>query len=300
MNSFTGKELIELLTNGVNQSGNENIVIDHISATSKAIFTTLTFVASNRTDKQKLYDDCKGGIIICDKTIVIDESKCFNIIVDDPKLTFSIIANKLFVPAIKYKIHPSAIISEGAKISENVYIGPNCIIGNCVIGEGSILYGNIMLYDNVTLGKGVVINANCSIGAEGFGFNKDEAGIPIQFPHIGGVIIEDNVHVGANTCIDRGALGDTILKKGCKIDNLVHIAHNVHIGENVYVIANAMIGGSTIINTGAYIAPSASLRDGITIGINSLVGMGAVVTKSIPNHEIWMGNPAIFFKNILK
>jgi len=109
---------------------------------------------------------------------------------------------------------------------------------------------------------------------------------------VGGVIIEDNVDIGANTCIDRGTLGHTYIKEGAKIDNLVHIAHNVIIGRNTTVIANAMIGGSTIIGDNVWIAPSSTLRDGITIGNSSTVGLAALVTKTIPENEVWAGFPA--------
>jgi UDP-3-O-[3-hydroxymyristoyl] glucosamine N-acyltransferase len=113
-----------------------------------------------------------------------------------------------------------------------------------------------------------------------------------SFPHVGGVEIEDDVEIGANTCIDRGSLGNTIVRRGAKIDNLVHIAHNVVVGRNAFVIANAMIGGSTILGDGSWTSPSATLRDGIRIGDGATVGLGAVVTKSIPDGAVWMGTPA--------
>ena len=96
----------------------------------------------------------------------------------------------------------------------------------------------------MTVGKNVIIHSNTVIGADGFGYQRNKDGSFEKFPHIGGVIIEDHVEIGANTCIDRGALGNTIIRNGAKIDNLVHIAHNVVIGQNTAVIANAMIGGS--------------------------------------------------------
>jgi UDP-3-O-[3-hydroxymyristoyl] glucosamine N-acyltransferase len=110
------------------------------------------------------------------------------------------------------------------------------------------------------------------------------------------VIIEDCVDIGANTCIDRGTLGNTVIRRGAKIDNLVHIAHNVVVGENTMVIANAMIGGSTEIGADSWVAPSATLRDAIQIGAASTVGLGAVVTKSVPDGEVWAGNPAKFLR----
>ena len=108
----------------------------------------------------------------------------------------------------------------------------------------------------------------------------------------GRVIIEDDVEIGTNTSIDRGTLGNTLIKTGVKIDNLVHIAHNVTIGKHTMIIANSLIGGSTIIGDHCWIAPSATIRDAVNVGDNVTIGMGAVVTKDIPSGEIWAGSPA--------
>ena len=120
-----------------------------------------------------------------------------------------------------------------------------------------------------------------------------------KFPHIGGVVIEDDVEIGANACIDKGTLGDTIIRKGSKLDNFVHIAHNVTIGQHTAVIAHAMIGGSTVIGNYSWIAPSVVIRDGLNIGNNVLVGLGAVVTKNIPDNETWAGIPAMHLDKFL-
>ncbi|MBI2446482.1 MAG: UDP-3-O-(3-hydroxymyristoyl)glucosamine N-acyltransferase, partial [Parcubacteria group bacterium] len=117
----------------------------------------------------------------------------------------------------------------------------------------------------------------------------------IQFPHVGGVIIEDGVEIGANTCVDRGALGDTIIREGAKIDNLVHIAHNVIIGKNCRIICLVGIGGSVEIGDDSFIGISASIKNQKKIGKNVTVGMGAVVTKDIPDNTIVIGNPARHF-----
>ena len=122
----------------------------------------------------------------------------------------------------------------------------------------------------------------------------------INFPHIGGVILEDNVEVGANNTIDRGALSNTILRKDVKTDSLVHIAHNVVIGERTLIMANAMFSGSVTVGKDCWIAPSSSMRDTIKIGDNVTVGLGAVVTKNIPSKQIWTGNPARELKELIK
>jgi len=130
------------------------------------------------------------------------------------------------------------------------------------------------------------------IGADGFGYQRNDKGEFEKFPHIGGVVIKDNVEIGSNTSIDRGALGNTIIEEGAKIDNLVHIAHNVKVGKHSAVIANSMIGGSTIIGDYSWVAPSVCMRDQISTGNNVTIGLGAVVLKSIPEGETWTGSPA--------
>jgi UDP-3-O-[3-hydroxymyristoyl] glucosamine N-acyltransferase len=276
--------------------GNKDLIsFSNIKSINNADSNSLVFIHKDRIDKQKIASSTKAKLIIIDSINDLNEelisSKIF-IIVNNPKLIFSKIGNKYFNPIINYSIHPSVVIHSEAKISSKVYIGPNCVIGKGVIEDGTIIYGNVFIYDNFRIGKNVKINAGSVIGAEGFGYNKDEYGIPIQFPHIGGVTIEDDVEIGTNTSIDRGALSDTIIRKGAKIDNLVHIAHNVVIGENAYIIANAMIAGSSKIGDNAYIAPSASVKDQLTIGNNSLIGMSASVLKNVPHNEIWTGSPA--------
>jgi UDP-3-O-[3-hydroxymyristoyl] glucosamine N-acyltransferase len=289
----------DFLGDHIVKGNHELIVFKNIKSISQGNKDSLVFISKGMKDKERFMLETDAVCIIIDKDdITLSLANKVLILVDDPKIVFSKIGNHFFVPTIEYSIHQSAIIHPEAQIANDVYIGPNCVIGKGVIGSQSILYGNIFVYDNYSIGKNVKINPGVVIGAEGFGYNKDENGIPIQFPHIGGVVIEDNVEIGSNTCIDRGALDNTIIKKGAKIDNLVHIAHNVNIGEYAYVIANAMIGGSTSIGNNTYIAPSVSVKDQLKIGNNALIGMASSVLKNIPSNEIWTGSPAQPFEKI--
>jgi UDP-3-O-[3-hydroxymyristoyl] glucosamine N-acyltransferase len=144
----------------------------------------------------------------------------------------------------------------------------------------------------IILGKNTFIGENCSIGNDGFGYIQDENKKWIKFPHYGDVVIGDDVEIGNNVCIDRGTLSNTIIGNGVKIDNLVHIAHNVEIGENTLIIAQTMIGGSSKIGKDCWISPSTSIKNGINIGDNVLIGMGAVVLKDVENNKVMVGNPA--------
>jgi len=145
---------------------------------------------------------------------------------------------------------------------------------------------------NVTVGGNVKVGKHCSIGYDGFGYEPDEDGKMYKFPHYGGVKIGSNVEIGSNTCIDRGTFGDTVIGDGTKIDNLVHIAHNVEIGENCIIVAGTVIGGGARIGDDVWLGINASIRNGITIGKGALVGMGAVVVKDVEPHTTVIGNPA--------
>jgi len=173
------------------------------------------------------------------------------------------------------KIHPSAFIGN------NVSIGSGSVIGSCVF-----------INDNVIIGKNCNIMHGSVIGSDGFGYEKDLDGSWFKIPHIGSVIIGDNVDIGANTCIDRGTIGNTIIGNDVKIDNLVHIAHNVKVGDGSFIIANAMVAGSCEIGKFTWVAPSSSIREGISVGDGSIVGMGSVVTKSVQPNTTVMGVPA--------
>jgi UDP-3-O-[3-hydroxymyristoyl] glucosamine N-acyltransferase len=238
----------------------------------------------------------KAKIIICDSSVEITEdmvrNKCI-IIVKNTKLTFLRIANKFFVKDIKYEIHSSAIIHPKARIANNCFIGPLTYVGNCDINEGTIIEGNCYIYDNVVIGKNVKIKAGSVVGGDGFGYQRNSEGVFEKFPQIGGVVIKDNVDIGSNTCIDCGALGYTVIEEGTKIDNNVQISHNVKVGKHCAIIANTVIAGSTTIGDYTWVAPSSTIRDQLNIGKNVKIGMGATVTKNIPDNETWLGFPAM-------
>lgn len=272
------------------------ILFDKIKPLDQADTNSLVFISRDRKDRRELVSRTDAKVIlISDVSDITDEQKKEKIfiVLEDPKVAMSKIGNFFFVERVtKHSIHPTAIIDKEAVIAENVTIGPYCVIGKGVIGEGTIIYGHVFIYDNFSIGRNVKINAGTVIGAEGFGYNKDVNGVTVQFPHIGRVIIEDNVEIGANTCVDRGALSDTIIKKDAKIDNLVQVGHNVVVGENTYITSNAMLGGSTEIGSNTYIGPSTTLRDRITIGKDVLVGQHSSVLKAIPDKQTWTGVPA--------
>jgi len=160
------------------------------------------------------------------------------------------------------------------------------------VGEGTIIADGVYFGPNVVIGKNCRIQPGAVIGTDGFGYDQQLDGTWTPKPHLGGVVIGDDVHIGANTCIDQGSIHPTVIANGTRIDNLVHIAHNAQIGENCMIIACAEISGSVIIDDGAWIGPSACIHQHRTIGKRALVGMGAVVIKDVPDNVTVAGNPA--------
>ncbi len=255
----------------------------------------LTFCKVDGPDSLLSIQNSFCAIVICPFSLPKTQLEDKTLIpVPNPRLAFVKTVNRFFSwRKFEPGIDPTAIIKPGAKVDLSASIGPYCIIGEGVeIGQDSVLYGRVTVYPNCKIGNRVVINSGTVIGTEGFGYMPDENGNQIPFPHIGGVIIEDDVEIGANTCIDRGALGDTLIKQGAKIDNLVHVAHNVVIGKNCFIVCHVGIGGSVEIGDNSYIGIGALIKNQKEIGKNVMVGMGAVVTHNVPDNTTVVGNPA--------
>jgi UDP-3-O-[3-hydroxymyristoyl] glucosamine N-acyltransferase len=216
------------------------------------------------------------------------------IVAENPRLAFMRAVRSYFLPpAPGAGVHPSAVIDPTAQVDPTAAVGAFCFIGpDCSVGPRSVLGAGVTLVANVCIGAGVSIAGGTVIGADGFGYERNEMGELEKFPHIGGVVIEDEVEIGSNTSIDRGTLEATRIGKRARIDNQVHIAHNVIVGADAAIIAQAMIGGSVRIGERAWIAPSATVMNQIAIGADATVGLGAVVVKDVPEGATVMGSPA--------
>ncbi len=255
----------------------------------------ITFCRMEGVKAAKLIEQTKAGVILCSKNIDLVDVEISGktiILVKNPRLTFIRLVKAFFAPSYPKGIHSTAVISPDAEIASNVCIGPFTYIGKCKIEDGSQIYGHVYIYDNTRIGKDVIIHAGTVIGSDGFGYQRNKAGELEKFPHIGGVVIEDEVEIGSNVSIDRGTLGNTVIQNGAKIDNLVHIAHNVIIGKHAAVISHAMVAGSAQVGEYSWIAPCACLRDEISVGKKAMVGLGSVVTRDVPDNAAVMGVPA--------
>lgn len=232
---------------------------------------------------------------------------------DDPSIAFVKIA-ALFLEDNLLEhfmgIHSTAIIAPDARLGENVSIGPyavieskatvadntiiysGCYVGRKVtIGKDCLIYPNVSMRERIQIGDRVIIHSGAVIGSDGFGF-VNVKGMHQKIPQIGTVVIEDDVEIGANVTIDRARFDKTIVGRGTKIDNLVHIAHNVTIGENCIIVAQAGISGSVAIEKNAVLAGQAGIAGHLTIGQGAIVAAQAGVTKSVPAFTMVSGYPA--------
>ncbi len=194
-----------------------------------------------------------------------------------------------------------AYVSKNVIIGNNVKIYPQCFIGeNVTIGEGSVLFPGVKIYDNCVVGNNCIVHAGAVIGSDGFGFAPKKDGSYKKIAQIGNVILEDDVEIGANTTIDCGTMGSTIIRKGAKLDNLIQIAHNCEVGDNSVLAAQVGVAGTTKIGKNCKFGGQVGLNGHITIGDNVQLAGQTGVSNNVKDGEILLGTPAIDFKLALR
>jgi UDP-3-O-[3-hydroxymyristoyl] glucosamine N-acyltransferase len=292
---FTIADLSAVLGNSIVAiSGNRGAEFCAPAAIGEAGPGAITFLRSAESSAGIVLRQTNASVVLCQPGAIPPDysGSAALVAVADPRKAFIRVLARFFTPSRPSGIDSRAVISSGAHIDASAYIGPNAVIGRCEIGAGSVIHANVVLYDGVKIGRNVTIHAGTVIGADGFGYERGPDGAMEKFVHLGDVVIEDEVEIGSNTSIDRGSLGDTIIRRGAKIDNQVHIAHNTDVGRDAVIIANSMIGGSVKIGERAWIAPGVAILNGLTIGTDSVCGLGSVVVKSTGEGTTVMGNPA--------
>lgn len=232
--------------------------------------------------------------------------------VKNPRVAFAKALAVFFPePPLPAGVHPTAVIARSAQVDATAHIGPHCVVGDraqigggtilhagnyvgadCKVGIACVLFPNAVLYPRTELGARVRIHAGAVIGSDGYGYVQD-AGIHRKVPQIGNVIVGDDVEIGANVTVDRGALGPTIIGKGTKIDNLVQIAHNVRIGEHCLVIAQAGIAGSSKLGNYVILAGQSGIAGHLEIGHKVTVAAQSGVMHNIPDGQTVLGSPAL-------
>jgi UDP-3-O-[3-hydroxymyristoyl] glucosamine N-acyltransferase len=292
--------------------GNNSLTVARVASLETAHQGELAYV-----EDEKFFEVAKTSRASC---ILVPESfqagfgedgpKSF-IAVSRPKLAFTIIAKLLHPPIQRApSIHETAVIADSADVALTAYVGPHVTIGdnaqvgidtrieagvvigeNATVGAGCVLHPNVVLYENVSLGDRVILHVGVCVGADGFGYVRDDMGYH-KFPQIGTVLIEDDVELGAYTCVDRAALGRTRIGRGTKLDNMVHVGHNCDIGERVVIAAQTGISGSVTIEDDCVIGGQVGFGDHIRVQSGAVIGSKAgVLPGKIVRPGVWWGIP---------
>ena len=296
---FTAKQIADMI--GGRVEGDEQAKINTFAKIEEGKKGAISFL-SNPKYTSYIYETESSVVLINEDVELTQPVSCTLIRV---KNAYESVAKLLQLYASmmpkKTGIDPLAFVSKSAKIGENVYIAPFAYIGdNVTIGDGSRIFPHVTIYEGCKIGKNVTIHAGSVIGADGFGFAPNQEGYD-KIPQIGIVVIEDDVEIGANTCVDRSTMGQTIIHKGVKLDNLIQVAHNCEIGENTVMSAQVGMAGSTKIGAWCMVGGQAGFSGHIKIADKTFVGaQSGVISNTKGNGEQLIGAPAIdpklFFK----
>jgi UDP-3-O-[3-hydroxymyristoyl] glucosamine N-acyltransferase len=211
----------------------------------------------------------------------------------------AVIGNNVSI-GVDCSVHPFVVVADNARIGDRVTLYPGVYIGTgSSIDDDTLIYPNVYIGHNISIGKRVIVHAGAAIGSDGFGFVTD-GGKHHKIPQVGGVLIGDDVEIGANSTIDRATLGNTVIKKGTKIDNLVQVAHNVMIGEHCILAGQAGIAGSTTLGNYVVLGGQAGVADHITIGDQVMAGGGSAITRDVEAGQVIAGRNAMPIKYWLR
>ena len=307
---------------GARVIGHPNVQVKWVKSVASADERSLVFVEDAKFLQEALAS--KAALIVAGEFAAESKSKATLLIAAQPKLTFSRAAALLHA-SVKPEsgIHPTAVVDASARLGNGVSVGPHAVVSanvvvgeSCVIGANSfigesvrlgsdcVLKSNVTIYPGASLGDRVILHAGVVLGSDGFGYVPDRTtGRYEKFPQIGTLTIGDDVEVGANSTIDRGALDGTVIEDGVKIDNLVHIAHNVRVGKNVVIAAQTGISGSSVIEQNVIVAGQVGIADHVTIEEGAILGAqcGVPSNKTIRGKGIlFWGTPARPIREYLK
>jgi UDP-3-O-[3-hydroxymyristoyl] glucosamine N-acyltransferase len=312
MNKVNLAELAALI--GGRVVGDDALEVERFAPFDAAGPGDITFITNSKYLKKLAVSRATAVIVQAEMA-----APCALIVCSNPYLAFAKVLERLYVKPLEPQgILPGAQVHDSALIGVDVTIHPGCHVGeNVVIGAGTTLLPNVVIYRDVRIGKdcivhaGVVVREECLIGdrvllqpsvvigSDGFGFAPDGERY-VKIPQVGNVIIEDDVEIGAGSCIDRAALGSTVIGRGTKLDNLVHIAHNVSIGENTVLAAQVGIAGSTKIGKHSTFGGQVGVAGHITVGENTTAGGKSGITSNTAGNQVLSGIPAMPHRDWLK
>lgn len=314
---LTLRQIAELL-DGELLGGDPSVVITGVQTLVKAKPSLASFL-TNMKYKHDL-NTTQAGLVLMSQNMNLPEQASFAVIrLANPYAGFTRLQRYFHpAPVSTGQIHDSAVVHQDAKLGENVQLGAHvsiaagvsvgagCIIGaGCVLeqgvtlGEHCLLHPNVVLAQGTQLGDRVIIQAGAVIGSDGFGFAWTGSEY-LKIPQVGVVVIEDDVEIGANTCIDRGAIGNTVIKQGAKLDNLIQLAHNVEVGEHTVIAGQAGFAGSTVIGKGCQFGAQSGVAGHLTLVDGSIVGAKAGVIGDIKEKGMVSGFPAVPHRHWLK
>jgi UDP-3-O-[3-hydroxymyristoyl] glucosamine N-acyltransferase len=296
---FTAKQIADFI--GGRVEGNEQTTVHTFAKIEEGKEGAITFL-SNPKYTQYIYDT-KASIVLVNDDLELEHPVSATLIRVPNAYECVAKLMQLYAQSQPKKtgVDALAFVSPTAQIGNDVYIGPFTYIGEGVtIGDGSRIYPNVTVYDGCRIGKNVTIHAGAVIGADGFGFAPNSEGYE-KIPQLGIVIIEDNVEIGANTCVDRSTMGQTIIHQGVKLDNLIQVAHNCEIGANTVMSAQVGMAGSTKIGSWCMVGGQAGFSGHIHVADKTNVGAQCgVINNTKGNGETLIGSPAMNPKDFFK
>ncbi len=299
MMEFTAKQIADFI--GGRVEGNEQTTVHTFAKIEEGQEGAITFL-SNPKYTQYIYET-KASIVLVNDDLVLDREVSTTLIRVPNAYECVAKLMQMYAAALPKKtgVDPLAFVSSSAQIGQDVYIGPFAYVGEGVrIGDGTRIYPNVTIYDGCQIGKNVTIHAGAVIGADGFGFAPNTEGYE-KIPQLGIVIIEDDVEIGANTCVDRSTMGQTVIHRGVKLDNLIQVAHNCEIGENTVMSAQVGMAGSTKIGAWCMVGGQAGFAGHIQVADKTNVGAQCgVISNTKGNGETLIGSPAMDPKDFFK
>ena len=296
---FTAKQIADFL--GGRIEGNEQAVVNTFAKIEEGKEGAISFL-SNPKYTNYLYET-KASVVLVNEDLKLEHPVGATLI--RVKNAYECVARllQMYAAALPKKtgIHPLAFVAESATVGKDVYIGPFAVVGDTVtIGDGTMIYPNVTIYDGCRIGSRVIIHAGAVIGADGFGFAPNADGYE-KIPQLGTVVIEDDVEIGANTCIDRSTMGQTVIGKGVKLDNLIQVAHNCEIGANTVMSAQVGMAGSTKIGSWCMVGGQAGFAGHIHIADKTNIGaQSGLMRDTKGNGESLIGSPAIDPKDFFR
>ena len=299
-------ELAEIVQGEV--VGDGALVIQGLASLEQAQPGELTFVAERKYASQLA--DSRASAVLVDGEQEVDRAA---IRTSNPSVAFFTLLDHFFPPqhpdwgideravisaeaqvGRQVRIGPYAVIERGVRLGNRVIVYPGTYIGeDCVIGDDCILYANVSLYARVHVGQQVVIHSGAVLGADGFGFYPQSDGTYHKIPQVGRVVIADGVEIGANTCIDRAMLGDTVIESGAKLDNLIQVGHNAEIGAHTVMAAQVGLSGSVQVGAQVRMGGQVGVADHATIGDGAAIGAQSGIPSDIEPGAIVLGAPAV-------